>query len=81
MRAIYLPMPATGRLEKLADSGPPVPIDHLYTLMDAIDAIATQTGRSLPWIALNWLLQRPLVSSVIHGARNEDRLADLVMVD
>jgi hypothetical protein len=48
MHVIDVPMHATGCLEKLADSGPPVPIEHLYNLMDVIDAIAPQTGRSVP---------------------------------
>ena len=68
------PMPAVTRLTKTADSGPPVPIDHVYKVVDAIDVIAKQTGKSVPQIALNWLLQRPTVSSVIVGARNEEQL-------
>ena len=68
------PMPAVSRLKKTADSGPPVPIEHVYKVVDAIDAIAKQTGKSVPQIALNWLLQKPTVSSVIIGARNEEQL-------
>ncbi|MGO4816034.1 aldo/keto reductase, partial [Cupriavidus sp. 2MCAB6] len=36
--------------------------------------VAKETGRSVPQIAINWLLQRPTVSSVIIGARNEEQL-------
>jgi aryl-alcohol dehydrogenase-like predicted oxidoreductase len=68
------PMPAVSRLKKTADSGPPVPVEHVYKVVDAIDAIAKQTGKSIPQIALNWLLQKPTVSSVIVGARNEEQL-------
>jgi len=41
---------------------------------DALDAVAQECGKSIPQIALNWLLQRPSVSSVIIGARNEEQL-------
>jgi len=75
-------MPAVSRLEKTADSGPPVPLEHVYKVVDAIDEIAKQTGKTVPQIALNWLLQRPTVSSVIVGARNETQLRqNLAAVD
>jgi aryl-alcohol dehydrogenase-like predicted oxidoreductase len=67
-------MPAVSRLNKTADSGPPVPFEHVYQAVDAIDVITKQTGKSVCQIALNWLLQRPTVSSVIVGARNEEQL-------
>jgi len=68
------PLPAESRLHKTAEIGPPVSIEHVHKVVDAIDAIANQTGRSAPQIALNWVLQRPTVSSVIIGARNEEQL-------
>ena len=68
------PLPAGSRLHKTAEMGPPVPDEHVYKVVDAIDQIAEQTGRSVPQIALNWLLQRPTVSNVIVGARNEEQL-------
>ncbi len=68
------PLPETSRLHKTAASGPPVSDEHVYSVVDALDAIAKQTGKSVPQIALNWLLQRPTVSSVIIGARNEEQL-------
>ena len=54
--------------------GPPVADKHLYRVIDAIDPIAKETGKTVPQIALNWLLQRPSVCSVIIGARNEEQL-------
>jgi aryl-alcohol dehydrogenase-like predicted oxidoreductase len=68
--------PAVSRLQsQLAiDKGPPVPDEHLYKVVDAIDAVAKETGKTVPQIALNWLLSRPSVSSVIVGARNEEQL-------
>jgi aryl-alcohol dehydrogenase-like predicted oxidoreductase len=68
------PLPATSRLHKTADMGPPVPDDYLFDVLDAIDEVAAETGKTVPQIALNWLLQRPGVSSVLIGARNEEQL-------
>jgi len=68
------PAPAVSRLKVTAESGPPVANEDVYKVVDAIDVIAKQTGKSVPQIALNWLLQRPTVSSVILGARNEEQL-------
>jgi aryl-alcohol dehydrogenase (NADP+) len=70
------PIPEGSRLHGTASFGPPVENDYLYTVIDALDAIAQETGKTVPQIALNWLLQRPTVSSVIIGARNEAQLRD-----
>jgi aryl-alcohol dehydrogenase-like predicted oxidoreductase len=56
------------------DPGPQVTDEYLFKVVDAIDEIARETNRTVPQIALNWLLQRPTVSSVIIGARNEEQL-------
>jgi aryl-alcohol dehydrogenase-like predicted oxidoreductase len=68
------PMPASSRLHDTASFGPPVDDEHLFRVMDALDAVAEETGKSVPQVALNWLLARPTVSSVIIGARNEEQL-------
>ena len=68
------PLPPDSRLHKTAALGPPVADEYLYRVMDALDAVAKETGKSVPDIALNWLLQRPTVVSVIIGARNEVQL-------
>ena len=68
------PLPAGSRLHKTAERGPPVPDDYVYTVVEAIDEVAEETGKTVPQIALNWLLQRPTVSNVIVGARNEEQL-------
>ncbi|MGY6247046.1 aldo/keto reductase [Bosea thiooxidans] len=70
------PLPAGSRLHETAEFGPPVEDERLYAIVDALDAIAQETGKSVPQIAINWLLQRPTVSSVIIGARNEQQLRD-----
>jgi aryl-alcohol dehydrogenase-like predicted oxidoreductase len=68
------PLPAQSRLHQTTAYGPPVQDDHLFRVIDVMDEIAQETGKSLPQIAINWLLQRPTVSSVIIGARNEEQL-------
>jgi len=68
------PLPKQSRLHKTAEAGPQVPEEHLYNIVEAIDKVAAETGKTVPQIALNWLLQRPTVSSVIVGARNEEQL-------
>jgi aryl-alcohol dehydrogenase-like predicted oxidoreductase len=67
-------LPKTSRLHKTADYGPPVDDEHLYRVIDALEEVAKETDKSIAQIALNWLLQRPTVSSVIIGARNEEQL-------
>jgi aryl-alcohol dehydrogenase-like predicted oxidoreductase len=69
-------LPPNSRLQsKLnADLGPQIADEYLYTVVDAIDEIAKETGKTVPQIALNWLLQRPTVSTLIIGARNEEQL-------
>jgi len=68
------PLPEVSRLHKTADYGPQVSDEFLYTVVDALDAVAAETGKAVPQVALNWLLQRPTISSVIIGARTEEQL-------
>lgn len=68
------PVPEVSRLHKTAQFGPPVDNEYLYRVVDAIEGVANETGKSVPQIALNWLLQRPTVANVIMGARNEEQL-------
>lgn len=68
------PLPETSRLHKTAEQGPPVPDEYLYRVVDALDEIAQETGKTIPQIALNWLLQRPTVATVLIGARDEAQL-------
>jgi aryl-alcohol dehydrogenase-like predicted oxidoreductase len=68
------PLPETSRLHDSAEFGPPVDDEYLFRVVDALDEIAKETGKTIPQIALNWLLHRPTVSSVIIGARNEEQL-------
>jgi aryl-alcohol dehydrogenase-like predicted oxidoreductase len=70
------PLPEGTRLQNAvtAGGGPQVPEEQLYRVVDALDAVAAETGKTVPQIALNWLLQRPTVANVIIGARNEEQL-------
>ena len=68
------PLPETSRLHKTAGYGPPVEDEYLYRVVDAMEEVAKETGKTIPQIALNWLLQRPTVASAIIGARNEEQL-------
>lgn len=70
------PLPEISRLQSkmVAESGPTVADEYLFRVIDAIDEIARETGKSVPQIALNWLIQRPTISTVVIGARNEEQL-------
>jgi aryl-alcohol dehydrogenase-like predicted oxidoreductase len=68
------PLPKESRLHETAAKGPQVPEQYLYKVVDAIDEVAKETGKTVPQISLNWLLRRPTVSTLIIGARNEEQL-------
>jgi aryl-alcohol dehydrogenase-like predicted oxidoreductase len=68
------PLPEQSRLHVTKDQGPPVADEFLYQVVDVLGTLAEQTGKTITQVALNWLLQRPTVSSVIVGARNEEQL-------
>jgi aryl-alcohol dehydrogenase-like predicted oxidoreductase len=68
------PLPEKSRLHKTAEQGPPVDDERLFRVVDALDAVAEETDKTVPQVALNWLLRRPTVASVIIGARDEEQL-------
>ena len=70
------PLPETSRRKSQTsnNAGPPVADEHLYRVVDALDAVAAETGKTVPQVAINWLLRRPSVATVIIGARNEEQL-------
>ena len=57
-----------------AVGGPKVDENYLYDVVDALDGVAKQTGKTVAQVALNWLLQRPTVANIVIGARNEEQL-------
>jgi aryl-alcohol dehydrogenase-like predicted oxidoreductase len=62
------------RAHDIAGTGPHFDEERLFAVVDALDEVAAETGKAIPQVALNWLLRRPTVSSVIVGARNEEQL-------
>jgi aryl-alcohol dehydrogenase-like predicted oxidoreductase len=68
------PLPPGSRLHKTADMGPQVEDEYLFKVVDALLEVAKETGKSVTQVALNWLVQRPSISTVIFGARNEEQL-------
>ena len=72
------PLPEDSRLrsQRALEKGPQVPEERLYRVVDALETVAQQTGKTIPQIALNWLLGRPTVTSLIIGAHSEDQLRE-----
>jgi aryl-alcohol dehydrogenase (NADP+) len=68
------PMPEQSRLHADARAVPTVDNDYLYRVVDALDAVAAETGKTVPQVALNWLLARPSLASIVIGARDEAQL-------
>jgi aryl-alcohol dehydrogenase-like predicted oxidoreductase len=70
------PLPQDSRLQSkiVADSGPTPDWEYVYKVVDALDEVAKETGKTVPQIALNWLLQRPTISTLVIGARDEKQL-------
>jgi aryl-alcohol dehydrogenase-like predicted oxidoreductase len=70
------PRPDVSRLrdQQNVDNGPQVADEYLFAVVDALDALSAETGKTVPQIALNWLLQRPTVATLVIGARNEEQL-------
>jgi aryl-alcohol dehydrogenase-like predicted oxidoreductase len=68
------PLPPGSRLHTTAAYGPPVEDEHLYQVVDVLEQLSRETGRAVPQIAVNWLLRRPTVATVVIGARNAEQL-------
>jgi len=68
------PLPP-GRLKSGGSTGgPPIEDEYLYAVVDVLDEIAQTTGKTVSQVAINWLLQRPTVTNIVLGARNEEQL-------
>ncbi len=70
------PIPAGSRVAQGAEEGPPIADEWLHSVVDVLDAISAETGKTVSQVSLNWLLQRPTVASVLIGARNEEQLRE-----
>jgi len=62
------------RAHDIAGTGPHYDEERLFRIVDILDSLSRETGKLVPQIALNWLLQRPTVASIVIGARNEEQL-------
>ncbi len=67
-------LPQDSRLHETTGFGPPVNDEELCRVINALDVVAQEAGRAVPQVALNWLLRRPTVSTVIIGVSNEEQL-------
>jgi aryl-alcohol dehydrogenase-like predicted oxidoreductase len=70
------PQPPSRRLAETAQFAPPSDDERLYRIVDVLETVAEQTGKTIPQVALNWVLQRPTISTVLIGARTEEQLRD-----
>jgi aryl-alcohol dehydrogenase-like predicted oxidoreductase len=70
------PLPERSRLHTTAEFGPPVPDERLFRVVDALDQVARETEKTVAQVAINWLLHRPTVATVILGARDEAQLRE-----
>ena len=70
------PPPTNSRITQGGDEGPPIPEEWFYNLVDVLDVVAAQSEKTVAQVALNWVLQRPTISTVIFGARNEAQLKE-----
>ncbi len=70
------PLPKDSRLQnkQVTDAGPLPDDEYVYKVVDALDEVAAETGKTVPQIALNWLLRQPTISTLIIGARDEKQL-------
>ncbi len=68
--------PSGGRWLGPVDAAPPVSDETLFAVVEAIEEVGAETGKTVAQIAINWLLQRPSVSTVIIGARNREQLLE-----
>jgi aryl-alcohol dehydrogenase-like predicted oxidoreductase len=70
------PLPEASRLQNplVVKMAPPVAADDLYRVVDVLEDVARDAGKSVPQVAINWLSQRPSVATIIVGARNAEQL-------
>jgi aryl-alcohol dehydrogenase-like predicted oxidoreductase len=64
------------RAHDIAGTGPHFTEERLFRIIDALDAVAAVTGKTIPQVALNWLLQKPTIATVLIGARTETQLVE-----
>lgn len=67
--------PADGRLSQIGFGVAEIS-ENLYQVIDVLEKVAQETGKTMSQVALNWVLNRPTVSSLVIGARNEEQLKE-----
>ena len=71
------PWPTDARFPSKEAAGPwAVDYDFLYNIVDAMKKIAGERGVKVSDVALNYLLQKPAVTSLIIGVRKIEQLKD-----
>ncbi len=70
------PRPKDSRHSQIGSLGPEIPREQIYDIVDVLEAIGRETSRTVTQVALNWVLQRPTVSTVLIGARDEAQLKE-----
>jgi aryl-alcohol dehydrogenase-like predicted oxidoreductase len=70
------PLPENNRVQQGGGQGPELNEERLYTIIDALDEVSEETGKSVAQISLNWLLQRPTVANIVIGARDGVQLKE-----
>lgn len=68
------PLPQDNRVQQGGGHGPALDEERLFTIVEALDQVAEETGKSIAQVSLNWLLQRPTIANIVIGARNEEQL-------
>jgi len=71
------PKPTVARVNELGFPGT-VDFDRLYRIIDVLEAVARERGATISQVAINWVLHKPGVDTVILGARNEEQLRDIL---
>ena len=66
--------PADSRTAVAGETVASIPDETIFDIVDVLDEVAKEAGRSIPQVALNWLLDRPTVCSIVLGARTEEQL-------
>jgi len=51
-------------------------VERLFDIVAVLEEIARETGKTVPQVALDWVLYRPTVASVVIGARSEIQLRE-----
>ena len=78
----HMGIPAGTRFDGPGGLGSQTETERLFRIVDCLQRISGEDGRTVPQVALAWVVAQPTVASVLIGARNEEQLlANLVHAD